>query len=52
MKTYKASKVAVIKNSHTSEEKREIEEQLTQADTLKFSLKDLLQSQPAKKAKA
>jgi hypothetical protein len=52
MKTFKANKVAVIKNSHTAAEKREIEEEFIRKDTVKYSLKELLKAQSAKKAKA
>lgn len=52
MKTFKASKVAVIKNSHTAEERREIEEEFVKTDAVKYTLKELLKTESPKKAKA
>lgn len=51
MKTHKVTKVAVIKNSHTAEERREIEEEFVREDTAKYTLKELLKAESAKKAK-
>lgn len=52
MKTFKADKVAVIKNSHTAEERREIEEEFVKTDAIRYTLKELLKAESPKKAKA
>jgi len=52
MKTSKADKVAVIKNSHTAKERHEIEEEFVKADAVRYSLKELLKAESPKKAKA
>jgi hypothetical protein len=52
MKTFRANKVAVIKNTHTAEERREIEEEFVKTDTVRYTLKELLKTGSPKKAKA
>lgn len=51
MKTYKQNKVAVLKNGHTAEEMREIEEEFIKAETVKYTLEELVKAESAKKAK-
>ncbi|WP_342086653.1 hypothetical protein [Dyadobacter sp. OTU695] len=52
MKTLKANKIAVIKNSHTAEEMREIEKDFLNKETVKYTLEELIKAESAKKAKA
>ena len=52
MKTYKTNRIAVIRNSHTAEEMRKIEEEFIKKEPLKCTIEDLIKSESAKKAKA
>ncbi|SEJ42896.1 hypothetical protein SAMN05216327_11038 [Dyadobacter sp. SG02] len=52
MKTLKANKIAVIKNSHTAKEMREIEKEFINLETVKCTLEELIKAESAKKAKA
>lgn len=52
MKTLKANKVAVIKNSHTAEEMREIEKDFIKAETVKLTIEELIKAESARQAKA
>ncbi|SDG97661.1 hypothetical protein SAMN04487996_12671 [Dyadobacter soli] len=52
MKTFKATKIAVIRNSHTPAEMREIEEEFIKKESLKCSIEELVKIESARQAKA
>lgn len=52
MKIFRANKVAVIKNSHSAEEMREMQKEFIKKETVKYTLEELIKAESAKKAKA
>ncbi len=52
MKTFKGNKVAVIKNSHSAEEMREMQKEFIKLETVKCTLEELIRAESARQAKA
>ncbi|WP_291034752.1 hypothetical protein [Dyadobacter sp. 50-39] len=52
MKTSRTNKIAVIKNSHTAKEMREIEEEFIKKKPLKCTIEELVKIESARQAKA